>query len=83
MGLVYQGNVASLRADQSTPGSIGMLYCILSINHQHLNEEFNAANFLIHRPSQSWPIFYDNSMEDFDLNSEYVGSLESARQDYQ
>ena len=55
MGPFYQGNVGSLLEveDQSTPGCIGMLYCILSINHQHLNEEFNAANFLIHRPSQS------------------------------
>ena len=55
MGPFYQGNVGSLLADQSTPGCTGMLYCILGINisHQHLNEEFNAANFLIQRPSQS------------------------------
>ena len=74
MGLVYRGNVASLRADQSTPGFIGMLYCILTINHQHLNEEFNAANFLTRSGADQFSMIIP--MEDFDLNSEYVGSFE-------
>ena len=54
-----------------------VLYSELSINHQHLNEEFNAANFLTftvrsYVADQISMIIIP--LEDFDLNSEYVGS---------